>query len=87
MAQNFKFSPDQAKTIIKVINNLCVAGSQIMQMDQPDVWHKACANLRELQKNNREFFLSLDEIGKSLMDEIGGVVFAAGNPKEFRKVC
>jgi len=27
-----------------------------------------------------------DELGKSLMDEIGVVVFAAGNPKEFRQV-
>jgi len=26
-----------------------------------------------------------DELGKSLMDEIGAVVFAAGNPKEFRQ--
>lgn len=28
-----------------------------------------------------------DEFGRSIMNEIGGVVFAAGNPKEFRKVC
>jgi hypothetical protein len=27
-----------------------------------------------------------EEIGKSLMDEIGSVVFAAGSPKEFRQV-
>ena len=27
-----------------------------------------------------------DELGKSLMDEIGVVVFAAGSPKEFRQV-
>ena len=26
------------------------------------------------------------EIGKALMDELGGVIFAAGNPDEFRKV-
>jgi len=28
-----------------------------------------------------------DELGRSIMNEIGSVVFAAGNPKEFRKVC
>ena len=25
--------------------------------------------------------------GRSIMDELGGVVFAAGKPDEFRKVC
>ena len=69
MAQNFKFSPDQAKTIAKLINNLCVAGSQIMQMDQPDIWHKACVNLRDLQKNNRDLVKILDELGLSLKEE------------------
>lgn len=27
-----------------------------------------------------------DEMGRSIMDEIGGIVFAAGRPNEFRKV-
>lgn len=27
------------------------------------------------------------EIGKAIMDELGSVVFAAGKPDEFRKVC
>jgi hypothetical protein len=27
-----------------------------------------------------------DEFGRSIMDEIGGIVFAAGRPSEFRKV-
>lgn len=27
------------------------------------------------------------ELGKAIMDDLGGVVFAAGRPDEFRKVC
>jgi len=28
-----------------------------------------------------------EELGRAIMDEIGSIVFAAGNPKEFRLVC
>ena len=28
-----------------------------------------------------------EELGRAIMDEIGTIVFAAGNPKEFRMVC
>lgn len=27
------------------------------------------------------------EVGRAIMDELGSVVFAAGKPDEFRKVC
>src|ERR1700686_1022883 len=64
MAQEFKFSVDQARVIAKLINNFCIAGSQIMQMDQPNIWHKSCANLRDFQKNNQPLFQILDEIGE-----------------------
>jgi hypothetical protein len=69
MPQEFTFSVDQAKAVAKLINNLCISGSQIMQMDQPNIWHKSCANLRDLQKNNQELFQILDKIGERLNEE------------------
>jgi hypothetical protein len=69
MAQEFKFSVDQARVIAKLINNFCIAGSQIMQMDQPNIWHKSCANLRDFQKNNQPLFQILDKIGKDINEE------------------
>ena len=69
MAQQFKFWPEQAKTIAKLINNLCVTGSQIMQMDRPAIWHKACETPRELRNNNRDLVKMLDGIGQSLKEE------------------
>lgn len=69
MAQEFKFSVDQARVIAKLINNFCIAGSQIMQMDQPNIWHKSCANLREFQKQHQVLFQILDKIGESINEE------------------
>jgi hypothetical protein len=44
-----------------------------------------------ISDDNKEFQIMAnviwDEIGTSIMDEIGGIVFAAGRPNEFRKVC
>jgi len=28
-----------------------------------------------------------NEIGRAIIDDLGGIVFAAGRPNEFRKVC
>jgi len=28
-----------------------------------------------------------EEVGRAIMDELGSVVFSAGRPNEFRKVC
>lgn len=69
MAQELKFSVEQARVIAKLINNLCIAGSQIMQMDQPNIWHKSCANLRDFQKRNQPLFRALDEIGQRINEE------------------
>lgn len=69
MAQGFKFSVEQAQTVAKLINNICIAGSQTMQMDQPNIWHKACSNLRDLQKKNPKLFKMLDQMAASLNEE------------------
>jgi hypothetical protein len=70
MPQQIKLSENESKTIAKLINNISIAGSQVMQRDRPNLWHKACANLQEVQKSHKPLLESLNELGRTLNEEI-----------------
>ncbi len=69
MEHGLKLSAQGVILIAKLINYFSIAGGQIMQMDQPNIWHQVCANLRESQKENKQFLNELDQIAQALKEE------------------
>ena len=69
MKPEIKLQWKEVQAIASLVNNFCIAGSQIMQRDRPDIWRKACANLRNIHKSNQDLTRTLDDIGKRTNEE------------------
>ncbi|CCL98683.1 uncharacterized protein FIBRA_00685 [Fibroporia radiculosa] len=82
-----RFVDRDLKRIMEIAENVCVKSGSRASASVPSVPPKAGATKPSADDTGFEVMANVvwAEIGRAIMDELGGTVFAAGKPDEFRK--
>ena len=83
-----RFVDRDARRIMEIAEAVCVKSGSRAAATAAAAVDRAGGVRREGEEPGFEIMANVvwSEIGRALMDELGGVIFAAGKPDEFRKV-
>lgn len=85
-----RFVDRDLKRLMEIAERVCIkSGARSTKAPSTAIRAPYLANPSQTQETTRGFEIMANvvwaEVGKAIMDELGGVVFAAGRPDEFRK--